>query len=246
MVHRKINQMVNIDTYMVYSKVFRGRPPLKKRGNNIMPDENTRPRILAAARTIFAQKGFDGTSTRDVAKAAGVNNAMLYYYFTDKIGLYREVLAESFKEFDRIWDDEIFKTNASVEKKIRHYINELIRFQEANDELRRILSREFAACGENSIWLADRFFKRGYDRLAALFQEGMESGEIKDVNPSIAICCLVGMIHQAFILRPLIEYIAGKKQDLSVKNFGSFVTELLFEGIGKKKKLNIKRRSLMA
>jgi TetR/AcrR family transcriptional regulator len=58
------------------------------------PDpESPRGRILAAARWSFAENGFDSTTTRSIAERAGVNLAMLHYYFDSKEALYRRVLA---------------------------------------------------------------------------------------------------------------------------------------------------------
>ena len=86
--------------------------PLKKkrtagrRPASLQADGSTRSSIIAGARTLFAKRGLEGTSVREVAEAAGVNNAMIYYHFTDKVEMYRAVLADSFTEFDRIWEHE--------------------------------------------------------------------------------------------------------------------------------------------
>ena len=53
--------------------------------------EGTRKRILDAASSIFAEKGFRGASNQDIARAAGANGASISYYFRDKAGLYLEV-----------------------------------------------------------------------------------------------------------------------------------------------------------
>lgn len=54
------------------------------------PDgEGSRERLLHAALTLFAQRGFASTSTRQIAEAAGTNLAAIKYYFGDKAGLYR-------------------------------------------------------------------------------------------------------------------------------------------------------------
>lgn len=53
-----------------------------------------RTRLLHTALHLFAEKGFDKTSTRDIAQAAGVNLAAIKYYFNDKAGLYRAVFTE--------------------------------------------------------------------------------------------------------------------------------------------------------
>jgi AcrR family transcriptional regulator len=97
-------------------KVAAGRRPKAAR-----QDMGTRMAILKAARAVFARRGFEGASTREVAEAAGVNNAMIYYHFKDKQDLYRSVLADSFAAFDRVWEHRIFRSDASVRAKIQIY-----------------------------------------------------------------------------------------------------------------------------
>ena len=63
--------------------------------------EETRARIVAAAMKLFGEKGYEGSSTRDIAAAAGVNAPALQYYFDNKEGVFRaciELIA------DRAWD----------------------------------------------------------------------------------------------------------------------------------------------
>jgi AcrR family transcriptional regulator len=192
----------------------------------------TKTDILAAARCVFARNGFDGTSVREVAEEARVNKAMIYYHFSDKLELYREVLADSFKEFDRIWEHRIFNSPASTKEKIEKYIVEFIRFQQKNDEIRRIMSMEFASSGGNYKWLADNVFHTGYMRLAKIMREGIKSGELKKMNPTLAISALTGMMIHGFIVKPLAVHMTGKSLDLSIGQFSAFITELFFEGIG--------------
>ena len=53
---------------------------------------DTRTRIIEAAGPVFASRGFDGATVREICGAAGVNVASIAYYFGDKMGLYREVI----------------------------------------------------------------------------------------------------------------------------------------------------------
>jgi AcrR family transcriptional regulator len=216
-----------------------GRPP-----KSHPADEGTRAAILSAARHIFARGGVDGTSVREVAEAARVNNAMIYYHFRDKTGLYRAVLSDSFMTFDRIWEHPIFRGNAPVRQKIEKYMEEFIRFEHANEDLRRILSMEFATCGRNCKWLANTFFSHGYEKLSGILTQGMRSGELKRIDPAIALSCLFGMIVQSFIMQPIAEIITGKKLDLSVKRFGKFATDLFFEGLGSKQSSKTARKKI--
>lgn len=195
-------------------------------------ENDTRADVLKAARTVFARRGFEGASTREVAEIAGVNTAMIYYHFTDKNELYRSVLAYSFAEFDRIWEHPVFDSKvATSRRKVRTYVEGFIRFQQANEEIRRIMSMEFASCSGNYKWLADNHFSRGYDRLSGLLKEAVRSGELKRMDLSLSVPCLIGMIVHSFTVRPIAEHIIGKKLDLGTARFGKFVTDLFFDGL---------------
>jgi AcrR family transcriptional regulator len=71
---------------------------------------DTRGEILAAARKTFASKGFDGTSLRGVARAAGVDAALVHHYFDSKEGLFIEAMqlpADPRMIAARIWDGPV-------------------------------------------------------------------------------------------------------------------------------------------
>ncbi|MGE5173577.1 MAG: TetR/AcrR family transcriptional regulator [Betaproteobacteria bacterium] len=197
-------------------------------------ESDTRDEILAAARKVFAQRGLDGTSVREVARAAKVNNAMIYYHFRDKEDLYRAVLSDSFSSMAAVWNDEIFKTPAPVKQKIQKYIEGYIRFQQVNDDLRRIMAMEFAGSGGNSTWICEKYFADNYAHLAGIFKDGMRNGELKKFDPSLAVASLIGIVVHNFILQPMAEHVHGRCVNLSPKKFGAFVTELFFSGLSTK------------
>ncbi len=197
-------------------------------------ESDTRAEILAAARRVFAQRGLDGTSVREVAEAARVNNAMIYYHFKDKQDLYRSVLSDSFSSMATIWNDEIFKTSASVKLKIQKYVEGFIRFQQVNEDLRRILAMEFAGSGRKSTWICEKYFADNYAHLTRIFREGIRKGELKKFDPSLAVASLIGVIVHNFILQPMAEHVHGRCVNLSPKKFGAFVTDLFFSGLALK------------
>jgi len=61
----------------------RGRPP---------GDQNTRARVLVAARTTFTERGYDAATLRHIAREAGVDARMVRHYFVDKAGLFRAAM----------------------------------------------------------------------------------------------------------------------------------------------------------
>ena len=65
----------------------------RKRGRERVYDaQSTCHAILSAAETLFAERGFDGTSVDAIASQAGYNKSLLFQYFGDKLGLYSQVL----------------------------------------------------------------------------------------------------------------------------------------------------------
>ena len=64
---------------------------------------NKQIQILEVAETLFAEKGFDATSTRDIAKSAGVNVSMISYYFGSKEKLFEEIFKVRMKEMERVY-----------------------------------------------------------------------------------------------------------------------------------------------
>lgn len=197
-------------------------------------DENTRADILTAARKVFAIRGFAGTSIREVAEAARVNKAMIYYYFKDKVDLYRAVLSDSFDAMQDIWRHEVFQKKTPARQKIQKYINGFIGFQHKNEELRKILAMEFSTPGtksENIKWIARHYFAKNHEALVKILKAGMKSGELKKMNPLMAVIALIGMIIHSFIYIPISPYIQKKKVNMSSEKLGAFVTEMFFSGL---------------
>lgn len=84
--------------------------------------------ILEIAESLFAKNGFEGTSVRDIAQAAGINVAMINYYFESKTNLLELIVkraAESYKMRPEEYNEEVdsFKR---LDKMIEHYVNSKI------------------------------------------------------------------------------------------------------------------------
>ena len=105
-----------------------------------MDKNEYRNRLISTATRLFAERGLNGVSIRELSKAAGVSISMISYYFGGKEGLYSSVLEEQFSCFDYI--DEIAKMAAEPLEKIEEYIRWTIRRNRNNPYLLRFYTSE--------------------------------------------------------------------------------------------------------
>lgn len=68
-----------------------------------IPSEERRALILTAARRVFSRHGYDGAKTLQIAREAGVSEALVYRHYPSKLALYRAVLRQIFREQDDNW-----------------------------------------------------------------------------------------------------------------------------------------------
>src|SRR5262245_45649832 len=104
------------------------------------PAEYTRTSIIKAAAHLFAEKGFEGASVRDIVTKARVNQAAIHYHFKGKDGLYLEVLKTAFERLtsDSGFDAEKLKA-LSREEALRSFIHQQLRPLLFRDELSRYI-----------------------------------------------------------------------------------------------------------
>jgi AcrR family transcriptional regulator len=104
-----------------------------------MDNSETKDKILAAAKELFAQKGFDGTSTREIVNAAGVNISLIAYHFGGKENLF-------FSMFDHFMEDtyhtETNITSSDIIDEFKSIINYIIRLRFEDPQLVKILHHE--------------------------------------------------------------------------------------------------------
>ncbi len=101
----------------------------KAKETGVPAEMSTEEKILEAARVVFTQKGYAATRTRDIAEEAGINLALLNYYFRSKEKLFHQVMAENMQRFFGIIAPIITDVKTSLNTKIgliaEAYINQL-------------------------------------------------------------------------------------------------------------------------
>src|SRR6516162_7868399 len=90
----------------------------KKPGPKKVKDISTEEKIKEAARKLFTQKGYAMVRTRDIAAEAGINLALLNYYFRSKEKLFDIIMMENFRQFIQGISVNIYDEKTSIEEKI--------------------------------------------------------------------------------------------------------------------------------
>ena len=89
--------------------------------------ENTEVKILRAASQIFHQKGFNGSRMQEIADLAGINKALLHYYFRNKETLFENVFNETFSQIVSKMK-EIFLSDLTLQSKIKVFVDFYLNF----------------------------------------------------------------------------------------------------------------------
>ncbi len=108
-----------------------------------VPDSHTKEKIFMAASEIFEEKGYTGARMQEIADRAGINKALLHYYFSTKEQLFKAVFQVLLKKmFEKIFS--IFSEEISFKEKIRRFLDEHIEFMIKNPKLPIFLLNELS------------------------------------------------------------------------------------------------------
>jgi TetR/AcrR family transcriptional regulator len=152
----------------------------------------TRAAILRAAERIFAEVGEAGARTETIAAAAGVNKAMLHYYFGSKEGLYRAVLDEHLKQFHR-QAVEVLSSRGPASAILLRYIGMHFDFISVRPYYSRLFIRMAMSGDKDFQRLIRRYLAPLSRKLVALIERGVRSGEFNALDSEHAAISLIGL-----------------------------------------------------
>ncbi len=169
--------------------------PASRKNKNL----GSRERLMRAASALFSVKGYHGTSTRDLAKRAHVNETTIFRLFKSKKDLYVSVLERNMGSNDLDWLQPVLQSSPDEETVLTSVAN---RLQELlRPEFLRLI---FFAALEQPDLLRKHFRSRTlrfYEVLGRHIQERIDNGTLKNLDPHVMGRALIGMItyHEAFI-----------------------------------------------
>ena len=173
--------------------------------------EESRKAILKAAVHEFAREGVSGARTDAIARSAGVNKALLYYYFKDKNALYQAVLDQVFSGV-RSAIHNALSQNLPPREKLASYVCAHFDYIASNPLYPRIVQAEFLRAGRDPSRLeriAKHYFRPVFLELSALLKEGEQSGEFRAVNPIHFIPSMISVIVFYFNTAPIMKLMTG-------------------------------------
>jgi len=103
-----------------------------------IPKRKTREEILELSVPLFAQRGYDGVSMRDIAAAVGLTQAALYYHFTDKDQLYLDTVAHEFREREAALKDMLAGIGPPLER-LERFVAGLARMMATDKDFLRLM-----------------------------------------------------------------------------------------------------------
>lgn len=173
----------------------------------------TEQKIKEAARLLFHQKGYEGTKTRDIAEAAGINIALMNYYFRSKKKLFDLIMMETIETFfqsvfDILWEKET-RLEEKIHKLTTHYIDML---QDEPDLPIFILSE----IRNDRRSFLEKVLKGRKIQDAPFFSEMTQTllqGQDNPIHPVHLLLNFISMIVFPFAARPVVKELLELNED---------------------------------
>ena len=174
--------------------------------------DQTRARILDAAVRQFSANGLAGARTEQIAEEAGVNKALLYYYFKSKEDLYAAALESVFEEV-RADGIAVLEANASAGERFAQSVLNHFDRSYSHPALQSLIQQEMVRLhqGEENRMarLAEQFFRPMWLKVQELLEEGIAAGELVRVDPQQIRYAALGANVFYFLSAPLTRLAFG-------------------------------------
>jgi len=175
---------------------------------NKSKDRSTEERILAAAEKIFLKEGMAGARMQDIADEAGINKAMLHYYFRSKDKLFEKIFSELSRSFfpKLIM---IFESDEGLFTKIQMFVTEYINQMKQTPYLPIFVLNEVNRQPEIFIKKMMGNRRPPVNKFFMSIEAEVKKGIIKPVNPAQLLLNILSLCIFPFVARPMFEIVAG-------------------------------------
>jgi len=147
--------------------------------------------VFHAAAIAFSARGFDSVGVGEIAASAGVNKAMIYYHFTDKLGLYREVVRDMLREASTRMT-AIAESSHPAPARLERFIAAFVEMSDARPWFPTLMLREMAEGGPRLDPETLTLMRSVFAAFARIVHDGQAAGAFRKVNPVLAYMSTVG------------------------------------------------------
>lgn len=169
-------------------------------------EQNMENAILDAAEKLFLEKGFDATSTTQIAREVGCNQALVHYYFRTKDNLFNTIFESKFRTFFQQIFDTTKLTTLSFADKIKHIAETHFDLIAVNPLLPRLILNELSRKPENVGVLRDKLHilpEQMFESLNKEMQDEISAGRIKNITILDLIATILSLNVAIFIILPI-------------------------------------------
>ena len=164
--------------------------------------------ILEVAERLFLEKGFAMTSTTEIAKEVGCNQALVHYYFRTKDNLFNVIFEQKFKSFFQAVFEMKTMGNLSFQDKLRHIIESHFDLLRKNPKMPALILNELSRRPDQINVLREKLHTLPEQLFAELEKElqvEIKKGNIRDISMMDIIISMLSLNIALFVIMPIAE-----------------------------------------
>lgn len=173
---------------------------------DIKQEQSMEQTILEVAERLFLEKGFALTSTTEIAKEAGCNQALVHYYFRTKDNLFNTIFEQKFRMlFEHLYASQSFE-DIPFSEKVRHAVESHFDLLTKNPKLPLLVATELSRLPENLQNLRNKLRSvpfELYTKLNNELQQEIAAGRVRQVELMDIIITMVTLNAGLFMLQPI-------------------------------------------
>jgi AcrR family transcriptional regulator len=190
-----------------------------------MEKQDKKSSILLAAEKLFSELGYEGTSTRQIAKEAGANISMINYYFGSKDGVFMEIMTKRIQDFS-MQLSSIQEENIAVMEKLVMVIEQYVRRILSNISFHKMMHREMSLSQRPEMFCKlKEAMSVNLIIIENLINAGIEEGSFRKVDVRMLIATIMGTVTNVATAPSKIT--AGAKLDIQIPEEREILTERL-------------------
>ncbi len=176
--------------------------------------KDKREHIISTALQLFAEKGFEGTSIRDIAEKAAVNVAMVNYYFGTKEKLFEKIVEYKSLHTHVLLDEILHNKNLTAIQKIETIADAYIERLFTHRMFHRLVQQELILNQRENLQcsIVNNFIPNALI-IKDIIEDGIKKGDFKKVDAELTIATLTGTINQVLLSKKYCNKLMNKSDD---------------------------------